>query len=58
MFGAAYSPGKGKGWTILYLRKDSPHLNTIRQTLLSTSFNMDRTTDLSRLFGNDPRNLR
>jgi hypothetical protein len=54
-FGAAYPTGKG--WTILYLRRDSPHLSTIRQTLLSTSYGMNRSADLSRYFGNDPRKL-
>lgn len=52
-FGGVYRAGKS--WTILYLRRDSPHLRTIRETLNSSSYALDRTTDLSGHFGNDPR---
>ena len=55
-FGAIYD-NKGGGWTILYLRRDSPYREHIRSTLQSYSFLMDRLTDVSRLFLNDPRRL-
>jgi arabinofuranosyltransferase len=55
-FGGAYTIGR-TGWVILYVRKDSPYRDRIRQTIRERSAAMDRETDLRPYFVNDPRLL-
>jgi len=55
-FGAIYGAGDNR-WTILYLRKDSPFREHIRGTLQRSSPSMNRHTDVSDWFRNDPRKL-
>lgn len=54
-FGAAY-PLDGPGMLLCYVRKDSPHRDTILP-VLRNSRRADRTTDLATLYLNDPRSL-
>ena len=54
-FGAAYS--LGDWWLLAYVRRDSPHAPAIRRALRSSRWS-DRTSDLAKIFGVDPRRLR
>ncbi len=55
-FGGAYQLGDEKAWILIYVRRDSPYRDLLLQTL-RYSFFVDRTTNLTPFFGNDPRHL-
>lgn len=56
-FGGAYRFGDKAMWLLFYVRKDSPVRDRLLEVLQSTSFAVDRESDLGPWYVNDPRQL-